>query len=131
MRAEKNNSMTNVKVLLALFSLSGVLGLSILFTYEAQQMINSYSEPQPVVSGQLYMPEMPTLVPVAGVNGQLANAQPVQDTAPQQDLRVVSMPTPVVSQSNPKISIQSIIVNALGGGNSSSSSAPATTTKAS
>jgi hypothetical protein len=132
MQTGNKNSTTNVKVLLALFSLSGVLGLSILFTYEAQQVVNSYTEPLPVVSGQIFLPEMPTLVPIGNFNSQMASSQPEQVSPPQQELRVVSVPTPVVSETTPKINIQSVIINSLGGGGgNSSSSAPATTTKAS
>ena len=125
-------SSSNVKVFFILLSISAILGLWMVFASKTQrEALANQVQAQPIVSGEIYFPEMPTLVPMVELNQQMANTQPEQ---PVQELRNVSVPTPVVQQSAPQVGIQSIIVggSSSNGGGSSSSQQPAqTTTKAS
>lgn len=126
-------SASNAKFLLVFVSITAILGLWMVFAGKTERAaVNENAQPQPIVSGQIYYPEMPTLVPMVELNQQIADFQSVQ---PVQELRTVSVPTPAMQQAAPQVSIQSIIVGgspSSGGGGSSSSQQPAqTTTKAS
>ncbi|MBI9050916.1 MAG: hypothetical protein JEZ00_15955 [Anaerolineaceae bacterium] len=133
--ANKKTSST-VKILLTFMSITGILGLWIVFASKAQiDTAAAYEQPQPVVSGEIYFPEMPTLMPIVDLNQHMVQSQPTQT---QQELRSVSVPTPLVQQSVPSVGIQSIIIGNPSGGNSSSSgggassaAAPSTSTKTS
>lgn len=138
MGSTNKESYSNIKVLLIFISISSILGLWMVFASKAQsESMNNQTQPQPIVSGEIYFPEMPTLVPMVDVNQQMAEVSPETQT---QDLRSVSIPTPVVQQSAPQVGIQSIIVGGSSSGSSSSSDngsstssqpAPQTTTKSS
>ena len=131
----KKESTNNVKIFFVLLSITAIAGLWMAFASKAQrEALASQTQAQPIVSGEIYYPEMPTLVPMVEVNQQMVNIQPEQ---PVQELRSVSVPTPAIQQSAPQVGIQSIIVGGSssggsGGSNTTSSQpAPQTSTKAS
>jgi hypothetical protein len=132
MASANKASSSNLKIMLTFISIASILGLWMVFASKAQREATvDQAQPQPVVSGEIYFPEMPTLVPMVDLNQQMVNSQPEQAA---QELRNVSVPTAAVKQSAPQVGIQSIVIgnsNTGGGNTSSSQPAPQTSTKAS
>ncbi len=133
MAPEQKKSTTGIKFLFASISLAGILGLWSAFASKAQLATAEASNNAPAaLAGEIFMPELPTLVPVVDLSNQVLLLQP---TSVEQNLRSVSAPTPEVGQTPPPISVQRIVVGnssgnnaSSGGGSSSSAAAPAAST---
>jgi hypothetical protein len=132
MAQDQKKSTTGIKFLFASISLAGILGLWSAFASKAQlATAEASNNAKSALTGQIFMPEMPTLVPIIDLSNQVNQLQPA---SVQQNLRSVSVPTPVVGQTPPPISVQRIIVgnssgnSAVSGGSTGSAAAPAAST---
>lgn len=133
MAQDQKKSTTGIKFLFASISLAGILGLWSSFASKAQlASAEASNNAQSALAGQIFMPEMPTLVPVIDLSNQVNQLQPA---SVQENLRSVSVPTEVVGQASPPITVQRIVVGnssgssvVSGGSTSSAAAAPAAST---
>jgi len=132
MAQDQKKSTTGIKFLFASISLAGILGLWSAFASKAQlATAQASNNAQSALAGEIFMPEMPTLVPVIDLSNQINQLQP---TNVQQNLRSVAVPTPGIGQTPPPITVQRIVVGNSSGniassvGSTGSSAAPAAST---
>ena len=131
MAKQTKNSTLGLKIFFAGVSLTGIMGLWAVFS---AQTVSGNVDPTPesVLSGELFLPELPTLsAPITIDPANLAAAQ--ADAA--QSLRSASAP-PQTQITQPPLRVEQIIVGNSSGNTGSSSGggsapAPSTSTKSS